>query len=184
MIDEQDDRLLGLMRDSETREQGFRELMGKYQERVYWHVRKFVMDHDDANDIVQNTFIKVYRSIDRFRGHAKLYTWIYKIASNEAITYVNRKKRNATSSLEQEGLDTASRLQADEYFDGTDAQRLLFTALATLPDKQRLVFNMRYFDEMPYQEISEALRTSVGALKASYHHAVKKLEHYFKNVQV
>ena len=142
------------------------------------------MDHDDANDIVQNTFIKVYRSIDGFKGQSKLYTWIYRIASNEAISFANRKRRNSTSSIDDDEFDMAGRLEADNYFDGTEAQRLLFAAIDQLPNKQRLVFNMKYFEDMTYQEISEVLNTSIGALKASYHHAVKKIEQFFKNVGV
>ncbi|NND09444.1 MAG: sigma-70 family RNA polymerase sigma factor [Saprospiraceae bacterium] len=156
-------------------------MMSLYQERIYWHIRKFVFDHDDANDIVQNTFIKAFRGIGGFRSDAKLYTWLYKIASNESITFLKKKSKRQTDSLEDEdGLSIGSRLRSDAYFDGDHAQETLQKAIANLPDKQRLVFNMRYYDELPYNDISTVLGTSVGALKASYHHAVKKIEQYVK----
>ncbi len=158
--------------------------MEMYQERIYWHIRKFVFDHDDANDIMQNTFIKVYRGIGKFKGEAKLYTWIYRIASNESITFLNRKKKKAVTSLDNEANDLANQLRADAFFDGDEVQLMLQKALASLPAKQRLVFNMKYYDDMSYQEISDILETSVGALKASYHHAVKKIQLFFKDVNV
>jgi RNA polymerase sigma-70 factor (ECF subfamily) len=173
------DELLDRLRDQEARERAFRDLVILYQERIYWHVRKFVFEHEDANDIVQNTFIKAYKALDGFKGEAKLYTWLYRIATNESITFVNRAKRRHTSDLEE-----ARTVQSDSFFDGNEAQLRLQQAMAALPDKQRMVFNMKYYEDMTYQEISDILETSVGALKASFHHAVKKIEHYFKNVQV
>ena len=137
-------------------------------------------EHEDANDVIQNVFVKVYRSIGNFEGKSKLYTWLYRIATNEAITFLNKKKRRQTSSIDEEETDLANRLEADHYFDGNAAQLRLQQALVTLPTKQRLVFNMRYFDEMSYKDISSSLNTSVGALKASYHHAVKKVEAFLK----
>ncbi|MDH3652011.1 MAG: sigma-70 family RNA polymerase sigma factor [Saprospiraceae bacterium] len=184
MIDQQEAEILTLIRDENTREKGFRMLMMVYQERIYWHIRKFVFDHDDANDIMQNTFIKVYRGIDKFKGDSKLYTWLYRISSNESITYVNNRKRRATASIDDGEYDLANQLKADVFFDGDEAQLMLQQAVASLPDKQRLVFNMKYFDDLSYQEISEILDTSVGALKASYHHAVKKIQGFFKDVNV
>ncbi len=157
-------------------EQGFRLLMTKYQERLYHHIRRMVNEHQDANDVIQNTFIKVFKNIAKFQGNAQLYTWLYRIATNETITFLNKKKKKATKSIDDEELDIANRLSAASYFDGDAAQKILKKALNTLPDKQKLVFNMRYFDEMSYQAISDVLETSVGALKASYHHAVKKIE--------
>jgi len=154
-------------------EQGFRLLMVTYQERLYAHIRRMVNEHEDANDVLQNTFIKVFRSIERFQGNSQLYTWLYRIATNETITFLNKKKKKSTTSIDNEELNIANRLSADSYFDGESAQRSLKRALESLPEKQKLVFNMRYYDEMPYQVISEVLETSVGALKASYHHAVK-----------
>lgn len=178
-----DQQILNLLKNEASHEQGFRQLLLKYQERLYWHIRRMVFDHEDANDVVQNTMIKVYRSIDRFEGKSQLYTWLYRIATNESITFLNQKKRKKTDSIDQEGQNIGDKLTADPYFDGNDIQRRLQKALTTLPNKQRLVFNMRYYDEMPYAEIEAVLGTSVGALKASYHHAVKKIEHYFREVE-
>ena len=174
-----EDKLIDRLRAPKTRDHAFRELVITYQERLYWHIRKFVFDHEDANDILQNTLIKAYRGLDGFKGDAKLYTWLYRIASNESITFVNKAKRRSSGSL-----DVAEQLEADAFFDGDMAQIMLQRALARLPEKQRLVFNMKYYEDLSYQEISDILETSVGALKASFHHAVKKIETYFKNVQV
>lgn len=175
----QEDNLIDRLRAPKTRDQAFRDLMVTYQERLYWHIRKFVFNHEDANDILQNTLIKVYRGLDGFKGEAKLYTWLYRIASNESITFVNKARRMTSG-----GLEAADHLEADAFFDGDMAQIILQKALARLPEKQRLVFNMKYYEDMSYQEISDILQTSVGALKASFHHAVKKIETYLKNVQV
>lgn len=174
-----EENLIKRLRDQSTRDRAFRELVELYQERMYWHIRRFVFEHEDANDIMQNTFIKAYRGLDGFKGGAKIYTWLYRIASNESITFVKKAKRMVSGSLEP-----AEKLEADPFFDGDAAQLALQKALAQLPEKQRLVFNMKYYDDLTYQEISEILETSVGALKASFHHAVKKIELYIKNVQV
>lgn len=179
-----DEELLLILQQPKGLERGFRLLMDKYQERVYWQIRRLVVEHEDANDVVQNCFIKVYRSISRFEGKSKLYTWLYRIATNEAITFLKQKKRKATSSIDDEELSLAQRLEADTYFDGDKAQVHLQEALNELPEKQRAVFNLRYFEEMSYKDIAEVLDTSVGALKASYHHAVKKIEHYFRSVEL
>ncbi len=178
-----DDMILSLMRNKLTQDRGFRLLMQKYQERLYWHVRRMVTEHEDANDVIQNCFIKVFRNISSFEGKSKLYTWLYRIATNEALTFLNRKKRKSTASIDEGELDLANQLKADTYFDGDSVQIHLQKALSRLPQKQRLVFNMRYYDAMSYQEISGILETSVGALKASYHHAVKKVEGYLKGVE-
>lgn len=156
--------------------------MEQYQERLYWHIRRMVIDHEDANDVLQNCFIKVYRSIQNFEGKSKLYTWLYRIATNEAITFLNQKKRRAASSIDEEESSLSNQLEADAYFDGDELQQRLQNALEQLPEKQRLVFNLRYYDEMGYQEMSAVLGTSVGALKASYHHAVKKVEAFIRGV--
>jgi len=177
-----DEQLLVLLKNQATYEKGFRLLMEKYQERLYWHIRRMVFDHDDTNDVIQNVFIKVFKGIGRFEGKSKLYTWLYRIATNESITFLNKKKRKSTTSLDDEESSLSNQLVADSYFDGDEAQLRLQLAMNELPEKQRLVFNMRYYDEMTYQQISEVLTTSVGALKASYHHAVKKIEKYFKEV--
>lgn len=179
-----DDTILELLANRKTFDKGFRLLMASYQERLYWQIRRMVFEHEDANDVLQNCLIKVYKNIDRFQGNSKLYTWLYRIATNEAITFLNKKQRKTTTSLDNEEHNLANQLEADAYFDGSHAQLQLQKALTTLPDKQRLVFNMRYFDEMSYKEMSETLDTSVGALKASYHHAVKKIENYLKSVEI
>lgn len=163
-----------------TRDEAFKILLEKYQEKIYWHVRRFVLDHDDANDLVQDVFIKVWKNLAKFRADAQLYTWIYRIASNESITFLNKKKKHLNISIDDEGSDFLSEtLTASSYFNGDKAQLKLQRALLTLPDKQRLVFNMKYFEDLKYDEISDILGTSVGALKASYHLAVKKIENYF-----
>lgn len=179
-----DDQILALIKHQQTREEGFTKLVQTYQERIYWHVRKFLFDHDDANDVVQNTFIKAYKGLKNFKGHSKLYTWLYRIASNEAITFLNQKNRRQMQSLDGTTKTEVNNLDGDPFFDGDQIQLLLQKAIALLPVKQRLVFNMRYYDELRYEEISEILNTSTGALKASYHHAVKKIEQFFKDVYI
>lgn len=176
-----DEKILHLLQNEKNIEQGFRLLVTKYQERLYHHIRRMVGEHEDANDVIQNTFVKVFKSIDRFEGKSQLYTWLYRIATNETITFLNKKKKKATTSIDDSDLDMANRLSADSYFDGNAAQRKLKAAIETLPEKQKIVFNLRYYEEMPYQAISEVLETSVGALKASYHHAAKKIESFIKN---
>jgi RNA polymerase sigma-70 factor (ECF subfamily) len=168
-----------LMRSEHTFERGFRLLMTQYRERLYWHIRRIVLVHDDADDVLQNTFIKVYRGIAQFEGKSKLYTWLYRIATNEALTHLQSQARRASTSIDDTGNLIANRLKADEWFDGDELQAKLQMAIAHLPDKQKQVFNLRYFDEMPYEEMSQMLDTSVGALKASFHHAVKKIEAAF-----
>lgn len=171
-----DEQILSLIRVEETSEKGFRLLMNKYQERLYWHIRKMVQIHEDADDVIQNTFIKVYRNIDKFQGQSKLYTWLYRIATNESITLINKKKKKQSFSIDDELNILEQNLKADDFFDGDEAALKLNKALKSLPDKQRAVFNMRYYEAMSYNDISEVLGTSVGALKASYHHAAKKIE--------
>lgn len=167
------------LRDSETRQQAFGKVIRHYSEPLYWQIRRIVIDHESANDILQEAFIKAWININHFRGDAKLSTWLYKIATNEAITHINRERNKQTSSLDDEDSFLINNLEADEWFDGDDLRLELQKAINKLPEKQRIVFNMRYFDEMKYEDISEVLGTSVGALKASYHHAVKKIEEYF-----
>src|SRR5690606_37497649 len=165
--------------DSRTRDEAFEILLTKYQQKVYWHVRRFVLDHEDANDLVQDIFIKVWKNLDNFRADAQLYTWIYRIATNECITFLNKKKQTLNISLNDENSTfLVDSLTESAYFSGDQIQLKLQKALLTLPDKQRLVFNMKYFDDLKYDEISAILGTSVGALKASYHIAVKKIEHF------
>jgi len=164
-------------------DRGFRLLMEKYQERLYWQIRRLVYEHEDANDVLQNCFMKVYRNLHKFEGKSKLYTWMYRIATNEAITFLNKKKQKYTASIDDEDRNLSNRLEADSFFDGNSAQILLQKAIALLPEKQKQVFHLRYFDEMNYASMSELLGTSEGALKASFHHAVKKIEAYVKNVE-
>ena len=171
-----DQVLVSKLQSSKTREQGFRELMTLYKERLYWHIRKIVISHDDADDVLQNTFIKVYRSIDKFKGDSKLYSWLYRIATNEAITHINKNKKRAQISNEEAKDYAINNLTADVYFEGSEIQLKLQKAIATLPQKQQLVFNMKYFDAIKYKDMSEILETSEGALKSSYHLAVKKIE--------
>lgn len=171
-----DTELIEAFRHSSTREHAFREILGRYHKKVYWLIRRIVIDHDDADDVSQNTFIKVWEKLDQFREDSKLYTWIFRIATNEALNFINRKKN--TVSMDETPAELLEKLVAGNHFDGNSAELKLQQAILTLPEKQRLVFNMKYYDDMKYEDISEVVGTSVGALKASYHHAVKKIEDY------
>lgn len=174
----EEELIAGLQSDTQ-RERAFRVLVERYQERLYWHIRRFVLHHEDANDVIQNTFIKAWKGIGNFRADSKLYTWLYRIATNESINYLNKRKQLRTEDADDEtAASRASGLQADPYFDGDEAERKLYEALETLPEKQRAVFQLRYFEELKYEEISEITGTTPGGLKASYHHAVKKIEQY------
>ncbi len=179
-----DEEIISLIRQARTMERGFRLLVEKYQERLYRHIRRLVLDHDDTNDVIQNCFIKVYRHIGKFEGQSALYTWLYRIATNEALTFLKRKNKQAATSLDDHDHPVGKQLRADPFFDGNETQLHLQEALSRLPEKQRIVFNLRYFEEMPYQDMSDILDTSVGALKASYHHAVKKVESYFRAIEI
>ncbi len=180
-----DDHILTLLSEPSTHERGFRLLMSRYQEPLYRHVRRMLYDHDDANDVIQNTFIKVFRNIERFEGKSKLFTWLYRIATNEAISFLNNRQRKETDTIDNaDNSFLANQLRADTFFDGDEIELKLQQAIAILPDKQRTVFNLRYYDELPYEEMSEVLGTSVGALKASYHHAVKKVEGFLNGVEI
>ena len=171
-----DKQILELLGADHTYERGFRMLMTLYKERLYWHIRRIVLVHNDADDVLQNTFIKVYKGIAQFEGNSKLYTWLYRIATNEAISHLKSKARQTTSSLDDHSNLLSNQLKADDWFDGDAIQVKLQEAIAQLPEKQKIVFNLRYYNEMPYEEMSAMLKTSVGALKASFHHAVKKIE--------
>ncbi|GHS97077.1 DNA-directed RNA polymerase sigma-70 factor [Bacteroidia bacterium] len=164
--------------DPATQRHAFEQVVNYYSEKIYWQIRKMVLSHEDANDLLQNTFIKAWMSIEQFRGDAKLSTWLYKIAINESITFLNKQRSHASISMDDEEVYLAEKLEADDYFDGDAAQLKLQKAILTLPEKQRIVFNMRYFEERPYEEMSKIMDTSVGALKASYHHAAKKIEDF------
>ena len=168
------------LHDPEQCRDAFSRVIAHYTEPLYWQIRRMVIDHDDTNDLLQNTFIKAWTNIDNFRGEAKLSTWLHKIAINEAITFINKEKAKNNVSIDDESF-LIDNLQADEWFDGDEVKLQLQKAINQLPEKQRLVFNMRYFDEMKYEDMSEILGTTVGALKASYHHAIKKIEQFFSS---
>jgi len=168
------------LKQAGTRSQAFEVLVNNYKQRLYWHIRRIVLNHDDTDDVLQNTFIKVYKNIEGFKGDSKLYSWMYRIATNEALTHLkNKSKRMGISDGELQSR-LVENLKADVYFEGDAIQLKLQEAIATLPEKQKLVFNMKYFEELKYEEVSEILGTSVGALKASYHLAVKKIEAFLK----
>lgn len=175
-----EEALVKELKQKESRAKAFEVLVNTYKERLYWHIRRIVLDHDDTDDVLQNTFIKVYKNIDGFKGESKLYSWLYRIATNESLTFLKQKSKKAGISDGELKDRMVENLQADVYFEGDEIQLKLQKALATLPDKQKLVFTMKYFQEMKYEDISEVLETSVGALKASYHLAVKKIESYLK----
>lgn len=175
-----DQQILENLKNPALKEVAFRLLISTYKERLYWHIRKILLNHDDTDDVLQNTFIKVWNGLDSFRAESSLFTWLYRIATNESITFLNQRKRRMISELTEETEYLIDNLEGDEYFDGNEWQLLLQKAIAQLPEKQRLVFNMKYFEEIKYEEMSKILTTSVGALKASYHHAVKKIEEYIK----
>lgn len=181
-----DEQILDLLQNGSSVdvERGLRIMMDKYQEKLYWSIRKMVYHHEDANDVLQNCFIKAYRNIKSFEGKSKLYTWLYRIGMNESITFLNKKKRQAISSLDEEESTVANTLKSDDYFDGDKAQEKLNAAIENLPEKQMMVFKLRYYEEMPYDEMSELLGTSVGGLKASFHHAVKKIEEQLKQLDI
>ena len=177
----EDQELLEQFKNPETRNYAFNLLVREYQKRLYWHIRKILIDHDDTDDVLQNVFIKVWKNLDNFKGDSLLYTWLYRIATNESITFLNQKKKRASVPLDEASTFLAANLESDHYFKGDEIQAKLQKAILTLPDKQRLVFNMKYFDEIKYEAMSEILGTSVGALKSSYHIAVKKIEEYLKS---
>lgn len=168
------------LKTKSTQAQAFKVLVDMYKERLYWQIRSIVLNHADADDVLQNTFIKVFKNIDGFKGESQLFSWMYRIATNEALSYIKQKakKQGLTHTDYQEKV--VENLKADVYFEGDEIQLKLQQAIATLPEKQKLVFNMKYFQELKYEEISSILDTSVGGLKASYHLAVKKLEQYLK----
>jgi RNA polymerase sigma-70 factor (ECF subfamily) len=175
-VETQQSIFINSLQEPETREKAFKRLVQEYKERLYWHIRKLVLDHDDANDVVQNTFIKVYLNINKFKGESSLFTWMYRIATNESINFI-KSKSSKMGLQNQEWIESkAEGLQSDSYFDGDEAALILQKLVAKLPEKQRIVFNMRYFDGMNYESISQILETSVGALKASYHHASTKIK--------
>ena len=177
----EDEEILEKFSSERTRNEAFNLLISKYQEKIYWHVRRLVIDHDDADDLVQEVFIKVWKNLEKFRSDSKLYTWIYRIATNESITFLNKKKQHNHTPLDEMPTELTDSLVESSYFNGDTVQKKLQQAILTLPEKQRLIFNMKYYDELKYEEISEILGTTVGALKASFHIAVKKIEVFMLN---
>lgn len=177
----EDKELLQLFNEEGNERYAFNLIVDKYSERLYWHIRKIVPSHDDSNDVLQNTLIKAWRGLPSFREEAKLYTWLYRIATNESLTFLKRAKRNSFFSLTDYDQMVENMLEADPYFDGDKAQKLLQKAIFQLPPRQRTVFTMRYYEELTYNEISEILETSVGALKASYHHAYQKVKSFLES---
>ena len=176
-----DKELLFQFRQSETKEKAFTAIIKKYQEKLYWHIRRMVIDHDDANDVLQNMFIKVWNALENFREDSQLYTWMYRIATNEALTFIEQQKKRAAVSFSDVEAGLSNKIKADSNFDAQKLEWKLQLAIQQLPEKQRVVFNLRYYDEMPYEEMSRILETSEGALKASYHHAARKIEEFIKN---
>lgn len=179
MTDENE--LVERLKNSVTKHEAFRELMSLYQERLYLHIRTLVLNHDDTDDVLQETFIKIFQNIDKFKGDSKLFSWMYRIATNQALDFLKQRKNKMKVNSEELNEYLIDQLEADSLFDGDEAEILLQKAIATLPEKQQLVFKMKYFQELDYQTISEIVDTSIGALKASYHHAVKKIENFINS---
>lgn len=181
MQDHTDKELLSLFRNPDQKNYAFNLIVRKYQERLYWHIRKIVIGHEDADDLLQNTFLKAWKGLEKFRGESGIYTWLYRIATNESLSFLNEKKRKFFLPLVDVEKKLSASLESDDYFSGDEIQLKLQKAILKLPEKQRLVFNMRYFDEIKYEDMARVLDTSVGALKASYHHATKKIEKMMKD---
>ena len=176
-----DAELLSGFKTEATKERAYAAIIKKYKEKLYWHIRRMVVDHDDANDVLQNVFIRVWKGLANFREDSQLYTWLYRIATNESLTFIEQQKKRTSVSLSDVESGLSNKIKADEGFDGKKLEWKLQLAIQQLPEKQRAVFNLRYYDEMPYAEMSQVLETSEGSLKASYHHAVKKIEDYILN---
>lgn len=179
MPENPDKKIIELFRQNQQKEAAFNLLVDAYQERLYWHIRRIVIDHQDADDVLQNTFVKVWKNLEQFRAESGLFTWLFRIATNESLSLIKERKKHNHHTGDQE-METrlSESLETDPWFDGDEIQLKLQQAILSLPEKQRLVFNLKYYEEMKYEEMSETLDTSVGALKASYHHAVKKIEKY------
>lgn len=179
-MNQSESELIAQLSQPSKRANAFSVIVRQYQERLYWHIRKMVLSHDDANDVLQNTFLKAWNALDGFRGDSMVSTWLYRIATNETLTFLTNKRMRNLNSMDDVETLLLQNLKSDSYFNGDELQLKLQTAILTLPEKQRLVFNMKYFDDITYEELEAILGTSVGALKASYHHAVKKIEKYFE----
>lgn len=176
-----DQELLQQFSDQATKERAFELIIKKYQERLYWHIRRMVVEHEDANDVLQNMFIKVWRGLENFREESQLYTWLYRIATNESLSFITKEKKKQAISIDQEDQVYINKLKSDVHFDANKLEWKLQLAIQSLPEKQKQAFILRYYDEMPYEEMSKVLDTSVGALKANYHHAAKKIEEFILN---
>ena len=176
-----DIELLQQFKNDATKECAFTAILKKYQEKLYWHIRRMVVEHEDANDVLQNMFVKAWKGLANFREDSQLYTWLYRIATNESLTFLDQQKRRSTVSMSDDDSSLCNSVKADSNFDGDKLEWKLQIAIQKLPEKQKAVFNLRYYDEMPYAEMSTVLETSEGALKASYHHAVKKIEEFILN---
>jgi RNA polymerase sigma-70 factor (ECF subfamily) len=181
LTQQEDAELLVQFRNPETRDRAYTTIIKKYQQRLYWHIRRMVVDHDDTNDILQNVFIRVWKALDNFKEESQLYTWLYRIATNESLTFIEGQKKRSAVSLSDVESGLSNKIKADKHFDPSKIEWKLQLAIQALPEKQKAVFTLRYYDEMPYEEMSRVLETSEGALKASYHHAVKKVEDYMLN---
>jgi RNA polymerase sigma-70 factor (ECF subfamily) len=181
LTQQEDAELLIQFRNPPTKESAYTSIIKKYQERLYWHVRRMVVDHEDANDVLQNVFIRVWKALENFKEESQLYTWLYRIATNESLTFIEGQKKRSAVSLSDVESGLSNKIRADKHFDANKAEWKLQLAIQQLPEKQKVVFTLRYYDEMPYEEMSRVLDTSEGALKASYHHAVKKIEDYMLN---
>ena len=171
--------ITALLQNPQTQREAFEQVVKMYSEQLYWQIRRMVVSHDDANDLLQNTFIKAWNNLDYFRGEAKLSTWLYRIALNECLNFLNKQRAERSLSIDEVDSTLLNKLESDAYFDGDEVQKQCQRAVLRLPEKQRMIFNLKYFQEMKYEDISDILGTSVGALKASYHHAVKKIEDFF-----
>ena len=169
-----------LLQDPARQREAFARIVKEYSEQLYWQIRRLVLTHEDANDILQNTFIKAWTNIEYFRGDAKMSTWLYRIALNECLTFLNKQRASQQLSIDEAETEMMNQLESDAYFDGDETQQIFLQAVKQLPEKQQMIFNLKYFKEMKYEEISEILGTSIGALKASYHHAVKKIESFLE----
>lgn len=180
MNDYNEKEIIALLQDPARQREAFEAIVKEYREQVYWQIRRLIYSHDDANDILQNTFLKAWSNIDYFRGDAKMSSWLYRIALNECLTYLNKLQANKQLSIDEADTEMLNKLESDPYFDGDETQKIFLKAIQTLPYKQRIVFNLKYFKEMKYEEISEIMGTSIGGLKSSYHHAVKKIEAFLE----
>ena len=172
--------IIVLLQDPARQREAFERIVKEYSEQLYWQIRRLVLSHEDANDILQNAFIKAWNNIEYFRGEAKMSTWLYRIALNECLTFMNKQRASQQLSIDEPDTEILNKLEGDPYFDGDQTQKIFLQAIKNLPEKQQMVFNLKYFKEMKYEDISEIMGTSIGSLKASYHHAVKKIEAFLE----